>query len=174
MCIVAYFIFMAFIRFFLAAASTLLVIGCSSSRQPARSAAVPFPADTSVPGKIVPLPRARIYKISPEYAGLVPVSISDGRLVSYPAPSDISPATAPLPLADGWILDRQGIGPASSFLKWTRQEYAAMSSAPSPAEILKAVVPGAKISDWAELPMSAAEAVADTAAVNRFITANLR
>lgn len=103
----------------------------------------------------------------------VPVAVDNGRIVSFPAPSDISSATAPIRLSDGWWLDRQGIGPNTVFLKWTRDEYAALPSTPSIAEIKEAIVPSARPDAIYQLPMSASEAAADTAAVNRIIADGL-
>lgn len=119
------------------------------------------------------LPAARIYRVSPQWADHVAATVSNGTLVSYPAPSDISPATAPVALADGWMLDRQGLNPSSVFLRWTRSEYSTLSHTPSPSEIMAAIEPGSRLEALYELPMTAAEAAADTSAVNRLIAEGL-
>lgn len=130
------------------------------------------PISSAVPG-VSALPRARIYQIEPQWADLVPVAMSNGRLTSYPAVSDVSEATAPVALADGWWLDRAGIGPSTRFLRWTRSEYSAMKTTPTPTQIEQAVVGGARVKALVELPMTTSAALADTAAVNRLIAEGL-
>lgn len=160
---------------------TLLALGVSAccAKKAAETPSAPEPAPVLNPIErrpIMPpkqnasnLPKAYIYKVSNEYADHVTATVVDGRLVSYPAPSDITESTAPMQLKDGWWLDRSGINQNSVYLKWTRAEYRALPSTPTPAEILDAVIPGARPAQLTQLPISAAEAAADTAAVNRLI-----
>ena len=80
------------------------------------------------------LPRAVIYRTNGDYDDRVPVTLDATRtsIVSYPAPTDITSASVPLVLADGWLLDRRGgISVNSAFLDWTYAQYAAMSHTPS-------------------------------------------
>ena len=57
------------------------------------------------------MPQATVFRMSGDYADNVPVDIyPQGRLFSYPAPADVTPASAPVPLAGGWWLDRRGVG----------------------------------------------------------------
>ena len=129
----------------------------------------------SVPRRdaVAALPSARIYKVDSQWAYLVPVTVSNGTLVSWPAPGDVRSATAPLALADGWWLDRQGVNPNTMFLKWTRGEYASMANTPDAAEIKAAVIPGSRLSELVELPLTTSSAVDDTAAVNQLILKGL-
>ena len=142
---------------------------CSAPRNGEVGPKVDFVPRRSSPITMVQ-PQAHVYKIAPQWADLVPVVIADGRLVSYPAPSDVTASTAPIALSDGWWLDRQGIGPNTAFLHWSRQQYAALDIAPSPSEILAAVVPDAHIEDFRELPITTAQAVADTAEVVKMLS----
>ena len=151
-----------FFRTFVIIGLTIGLMACQSGKNVASPDSVAIGYGPTPTAKATPAsgsqakstqPMARIYKIAPEYAMLVPVTVAQGQLVSFPAPTDISPATAPLPLADGWFLDRQGIGPQTSFLKWTREEYADFKTAPTPAEILSAVVPQARLQQLVELPV---------------------
>ena len=119
------------------------------------------------------LPKARIYKVAAEWADLVPVTVTDGRLISYPAPTDVTASTSPVALADGWMLDRQGVNPNTTFLKWTRQEYGDMKTAPTPSQIMDNIVAGSRLQELMELPMTTTEAAGDTAAVNRLIREGL-
>ena len=113
------------------------------------------------------MPRAVAYRMSGDYADNVPVTLApDGSLESYPAPSDINAASRPVPLAGGWWLDRRGVSPRSVFTRYTYAGYAALKEAPSPSQLLEAVIPGARVTSVVTLPMTTAEAVADTAAVN--------
>lgn len=120
------------------------------------------------------LPRAVIYKTSGDFDSNVPVTLDAGRtsLVSYPAPTDLTDASTPVRLADGWLLDRRGITPTTAFTRWTYDEYAALPAAPSAEAILAAVIPGARVTEIRRLPFYVGEAT-DTEAINRLITDSL-
>lgn len=112
-------------------------------------------------------PKAVAYRMSGDYADNVPVTLAaDGAIISYPAPGDITDRSAPLPLADGWWLDRRGISANSVFTRYTYSEYRALPAAPTPAELKASVIPGARVTATLQLPMTVAEATADTAAAN--------
>lgn len=116
------------------------------------------------------LPKARIYRMTGPYADNVPITIgADGQVISYPAPTDISNAQRPLPLRDGWWLDRRGVGEGSVFTRYTYAEYAALKEAPSPEDLKKAVIPGARVVGVTVLPITLEQALSDTAAVERYI-----
>lgn len=116
-----------------------------------------------------PPPPAVAYRTDGDYADNVPVSVSpDGALTSYPAPSDVRGAE-PLPLADGFWLDRRGVGPNTVFTRYTYAAYAALPEAPQPDEIEDAIIPGSKVTAIVTLPMTMEQAVADTAAVNAYL-----
>lgn len=136
-------------------------------------------ADTPVAGpqfqKSGFVPQAVIYRTDGDYFDNVPVAL-DRRggtvLVSYPAPGDITESSMPIRLAEGYLLDRRGITANSAFTRYTYAEYSAMSKAPSPADLLGAVIPGAFVTKIVSLPMTVREAVSDTASVNRMIRSN--
>lgn len=128
---------------------------------------------TSMPISSAPsmLPKAILYKTSGDYLNNVPVQIAaDGSLIGFPAPTDIPADARPVVLAKGWILSPIGVSTNSVFTKWTLDEYRALKECPTPAEILKAIIPGAKVTITIQAPMTLPEALADTAAVNRFLT----
>lgn len=121
-------------------------------------------ADTPVG---VSAPKAVAYRMSGDYADNVPVTLAaDGAIISYPAPGDLTDRSAPLPLADGWWLDRRGISANSVFTRYTYSEYRALPAAPTPAELKASLIPGARVTATLQLPMTVAEATADTAAAN--------
>ncbi len=116
-----------------------------------------------------PPPGAIAYRTNGDYAALVPVNLTpEGMLLSYPAPSDLRNA-CPLPLADGYLLDRRGIGFNTVFTRYTYAEYSAMTQAPPPDSIIANIIPGSCVTQILPLRMGTAEAVADTAAVNAYI-----
>lgn len=118
------------------------------------------------------LPRAVIYRTNGDYNDNVSVTLDASRtaLVSYPDPADVTSASSPVAVGDGWLLDRRGgIGPNSAFLGWTYSEYSNLPAAPSPSEILAHIIPDARVIAMDALPIPATEAMADTAAVNRLI-----
>lgn len=119
------------------------------------------------------LPKAVIYKTNGNYNDYVPVSLTaDGRgLFSYPAPSDIGAWCLPVPLADGWLLDRRGLGRNPAFTTYTYRQYAALPQAPTQQQLLNAINPQARVTVAVQLPLVAADV--DTAAVNSLIRRGL-
>lgn len=105
------------------------------------------------------IPKASAFRMSGDYADKVAVTFDgSGKLVYYPAPTDISQASRPVSIGDGWWLNRQGISGSSVFTKWTFDEYMRLPSAPSTDEIKAAVIPGAVVTEFRRLPVSASEA----------------
>lgn len=103
--------------------------------------------------------KASAFRMSGNYANNVAVTLdSSGRLTYFPAPSDISAVSAPLEIGNGWWLNRQGIGPGSVFTRYTFSEYAALPAPPSPQEIKEAIIPGAVVTEFRTLPISASDA----------------
>lgn len=117
------------------------------------------------------MPRAVVYRTNGDYNDRVPVALNaDGSaLVSYPAPSDLTSSSAPVPLGHGYLLDRRGVGPNTAFLSMTYDQYRALKQAPSPAELMHLIIPGAKIEQMIELPISASQAAADIPAVENYM-----
>lgn len=162
-----------------AASLPLLMAGCSSARTsqpekaretPAQVAVVHGDGSPVLSSRPRALPKAIIYRTSGNYLENVPVRLSpDGTLLSYPAPTDIPEKAAPERLAGGWLLSPIGIDRSTVFTRYTYPEYRALAQAPSQAELLEAVIPGAKVTATLEIPMTLSEAMADTAAVNRLI-----
>lgn len=88
------------------------------------------------------LPHVIIYKTKADYSDLVPVTMNSARtkIVSYPATSDIRPSAKPLALADGWLLDRRGIGPNTVFTDYTYEEYSSLEKTPTASELMEHIV----------------------------------
>lgn len=123
-------------------------------------------------GRQAAIPRARVYRMNGDYADNVPVGTDgSGRIISYPAPTDVSAASRPMQLAGGWWLDRRGVGLHTVFTRFTYEEYAALPQSPSVAQLREAIIPGARVTAVEELPWTLREAVADTAAVNAWLHA---
>lgn len=161
-------------------AVVLLSAGCRSNRvsEPVNDTYPEVPQVEKIDrtvrsqGPVTMLPRAVIYRTDGDYNDRVAVNLDASRssLVSYPAPTDVSAASAPVVMKDGWLLDRRGgVGLNTAFLNWTYAEYSALESAPTPAEIMAHVIPGARVTAVRQLPMTASEALADTAAINACI-----
>lgn len=116
------------------------------------------------------LPKATAFRMSGDYADNVAVTLdADGSLAYYPAVTDVTSASAPLQIKEGWWLNRQGISPNSVFTKWTFEEYHAMKQQPSREEIMKSIIPGARVTDMVELPLSLSEAIADPGACAKYL-----
>jgi len=133
-------------------------------------------SEERIAGKAVNhLPKGVVYRMSGNYADNVPITLTpQGTLQSYPAPTDLCAESTPVQLYGGWWLDRRGVSSRTVFTRYTYSEYAAMPSAPSPQQLIEAVIPGAKVTAVIQLPMTMQEAVADTAAVNEWIRMEIR
>lgn len=147
----------------LAAALTFMAAACGTSRGSANSpekesgttvqaTAVHTPAVIASGIPPSTMPKARIYRTNGNYTNNVPVNCaSDGSILSYPAPTDLVDAT-PVALEGGWLLDRRGISLNSRFTRYTYSEYSRLAAAPSPKELSKAIIPGARVTDVVEMP----------------------
>lgn len=121
------------------------------------------------------LPKAQIYKTNIDVTQNVPVTlnVTGTGLLSYPAPSDISAQSAPIALDSCFFLDRRGITQNTAFTSYTYDQYARLKQPPTPEELLKSIIPEAKVIELVQLPFTTAVAEADTAEVNRLIRAGL-
>lgn len=85
-----------------------------------------------------------IYKTKNDYSQQVPIMLSDDQqlVISYPHPTDLRFSDGnfryPLPLNNGYLLDRKGIGPKTVFLRRSYAEYAAQP--PDPSTLLSLVI----------------------------------
>lgn len=105
------------------------------------------------------LPKATAFRMNGDYADNVAVTLnSDGSLAYFPAPSDISSASRPIDLGNGWWLNRQGISSNSVFTKYTFAEYSKLKSTPSIEQLKTSVIPGARVVEMRRLPYSINEA----------------
>lgn len=118
------------------------------------------------------LPLAVIYRTRADYNNLVPVTLSaDGqKITSYPAPTDVNPATStPLALHDGYLLDRRGISQYTAFLDYTYEQYAALPTAPPVDTLLAHIRDRQPLTALVRLPIHVQEATSDLNAVNAYI-----
>lgn len=109
-------------------------------------------------------PRAVVYRTSAPSDSLVAIQLNGSRtsVVSFPAPSDLSPEAMPVKLPGGWLLDRRGIGPEASFTRFT---YGGYSDADATPEVLiEAVVPEITVTQMVQLPVSASSVTPEQAA----------
>lgn len=143
-------------HFFLIAPVALL-LGCSSHNTTVTIPVASVPVQET--GTVALRPQASAFRMSGDYADKVAVTFDgNGRLVYFPAPSDISAASRPVDLGNGWWLNRQGISANSVFTRWTFDEYKALKKTPSAREIKEAIIPGAYVTDMETLPVPASEA----------------
>ncbi len=148
----------------------LAAAACHAPQQAQPAADAPEAAPAKAPERTVSmLPRALVYKTSVPCADNVAISLNPaGNAVqSYPAPGDVTAASAPVELPGGWYLDRRGLGPNTAFISLTYEEYSRLKQAPSPEQLMKMIIPGAEVTEMRRLDMSPSQAVADTAAVIR-------
>lgn len=134
----------------------------------------PHPVEMVAPvegGTHSALPRAVVYKMNGDYINNVPVTVSaDGQtIISYPAPTDLTPGSTPLPMDDGYYLDRRGINANTRFLRLTYDEYRALRQAPTLEQLRSAIIPDARVIDIHRLPLTLNEALSDPNKVNQLI-----
>lgn len=138
------------------------------------SVAVSFPAKAQKPiggaKPVTTLPKATAFRMTGNYADHVAITLdSQGNVIYFPAPTDITPDSAPIALTDGWWLNRQGIGANSVFTKYTFAEYAALSQVPTVAQLKEAVLPDARVTEMVTLPYSINEAGSHISEINDFL-----
>ena len=104
------------------------------------------------------IPRATAFRMSGDYADNVAVTVINGNITYFPAPSDISDQSRPVSLGNGWWLNRQGISQLSVFTRYTFAEYAELKQVPSVAELKAAIIPGARVTEMYTLPYTINEA----------------
>lgn len=163
--------------------TTALAIGlaalaaCSSKRQ--ASEAPSFSPITATATKAIGgaghVPAAIIYRTTGHYDNNVPVTMDETRtrIMSYPAPADLRAAdgyATPLPLRNGYLLDRRGMTRTTAFLDYTYAEYAALETTPSAGELAKHVIDKHPIAELYLLPITTHEALGDTARCNAIIS----
>lgn len=163
-----------------AAATAAITAGCSSSKTATSKDATPEPSQLKVdlhgqapivPRRpAIPAPDAVLYKTAGDYRDNVPVRLNpDGTLQSFPAPTDIPADPHPVELKDGWLLSPMGVGANTVFTTYTYDEYRKLPDTPAPAQLLKAVIPGSRVTATTRIPMTTAEALADPAAASAAI-----
>lgn len=121
--------------------------------------------------------KAVIYKTNGDWNNYVTANFDTqtDSFISYPAPTDVNADNAPIPLIDGWLLDRRGgTGLNTVFLNWTYSEYHKLSEAPSIEQLRNAIIPNARVTEVITLPMSTFDAQRDPEKVKRYILENIK
>ena len=99
------------------------------------------------------MPKPTAFRMSGDYADNVAVTLdAQGNLVYFPDPSDISEESKPIPLGDGWWLNRQGLSEKSVFTRYTFEEYSKLKNVPSIKELKASIIPGARVIQIRVLP----------------------
>lgn len=170
---------------FLTVFTALSLMACSSPKTSSEATAKPEVSTTKITGPVsvhrpgtgqTALPRAVIYKTNINVNDHVTITLTPNRndIVTYPAPSDVGNFSTPIVLKDGWLLDRRGgIGPNTVFLTYTYSEYAALNEAPSRADLMRAIIPEARVIDVYRLDLTLNRALSDTTLVNNIISQGL-
>ncbi len=91
-------------------------------------------------------PKPTAFRMSGDYADNVAVTLdAQGNLTYFPDPRDITADSKPVPLGDGWWLNRQGLSGNSVFTRYTFEEYSKLKQVPSIKELKASIIPGAKV-----------------------------
>lgn len=119
------------------------------------------------------MPKATAFVMSGDYSNNVAITLSpDGNLIYFPAPSDITVDSAPVELGNGWWLNRQGLGQNSVFTTYTFEDYSKLGSTPSIEELKAAIIPGAKVVQFIELPWTLQEVNSNLNEAKEFVVKN--
>lgn len=112
----------------------LLVMGCKTNKQAVKIDGMV----TNTPESVVENPTV-VYKTIRDFSDFVPVIMNAGRtkILSYPAPTDLSVNSKPTVLKNGYLLDNRGITEHVVFLNYSYEAYMAMKEAPTMDEMLK-------------------------------------
>lgn len=118
------------------------------------------------------LPKAMVYKTNGNYNNNVVARYNKvtRTFISFPGPTDVTVHSAPIKLADGWLLDREGmIGSNAVFLKWTYEEYHRLPAVPTIDELREAIIPGARVTEYRQLDITNTEAIQNPAQVEKLL-----
>ncbi len=99
------------------------------------------------------VPKARIYKTNGNFVDNVPITLGTDRktIISFPSPADVE-NSQPIPLENGYYLDRRGITPETAFTTYTYRQYSSLKNTPTLKQLKHAVIPGAIVTEIVELP----------------------
>ena len=157
---------------------SLLLIGCTHKSSVTQDSSVvagysgaseqmggdPTTLPAKPPVRIMPVPQTRVmpdataFRMSGNYSQNVAVTLdADGNLIYFPDPADLTADSEPIELGEGWWLNRQGLGQHSVFTKYTFAEYAALPEAPAASQLKKMIIPGARVTQFVELPYKIGE-----------------
>ncbi len=163
------------------ALSCLTIAGCATSKKTVdantsasartETGVIPIPGKTLGGQEAAVRPMAIVYKTNGNFNDNVPITLSADRkeIISFPAPSDISVSSAPIQLAEGYLLDRRGIGENTAFTQYTYESYSALKQAPSLKLLNESIIRGAEVVEIVRLPMTLTEAINDTTRCNTII-----
>ena len=116
------------------------------------------------------IPNATIFRMNGNYAKNVAITLNgEGQLVYFPAPSDITADSAPVDLGDGWWLNCQGFGANSVFTKYTFAEDSELVTTPTPEQLKMEIIPGSKVTEFREVPVSVTEALQNPEIVKQYL-----
>lgn len=151
------------------------VVACSAQKKPTEESTEPE-MGTVITGlsrnsrPIEVMPKATAFQMNGDYADNVAITLNaDGTLAYFPAPTDITEASRPVDLGNGWWLNRQGISDRSVFTRYTFEEYTKLKQVPPVEELKKAVIPGSAVTLIQELPVPASEAMQNLDSLRRYV-----
>lgn len=157
-----------------ALALTPAMTACSSQKKTAEESTQPETAMVAMTMNSRPIavvPKATAFKMNGDYSDNVAITLnSDGSLAYYPAPTDISEASRPVDLGNGWWLNRQGISDRSVFTKYTFEQYAKLKKVPTQQELKAAIIPGSEVTAIQELPVPVSEAMQNLDSLRRYVS----
>ncbi|QMU28074.1 hypothetical protein [Adhaeribacter radiodurans] len=124
------------------AATTFLAAACQSPKESMKNSAA---ATTGNQLDFSAGPPTIVYKTKQDYTDKVAVILTLDKtgIASYPHPQDIAKRgnkVKPLMLADGYLLDNQGINQNVAFTSYTFEQYAALPQAPSLEELKTRII----------------------------------
>jgi hypothetical protein len=115
----------------------LFIVACKPNKQIAATMEVENNATESMVNK-----PTIVYKTTKDFSDFVAVIMNTERtkIVSYPAPTDLSLNSKPTKLKNGYLLDNRGISENTVFLNYSYEVYINLKTAPSLAEMQKNIL----------------------------------
>lgn len=164
-------------RFILTLIPAALAMFTACKSQPAAGATAADTATATAPALSIgnqasALPDAIVYRTNGNYFHNVPVTLNDARtaIANYPAPTDINDTSEPLRFAEGWMLDRRGIGPNTVFLDYTYNEYRRLpDNAVNAQALMQHIIPGSAVTEIRRLPIKLWKAEEDPVEASRLV-----
>lgn len=81
-----------------------------------------------------------IYKTKADFSNNVPIRVKDGKVIAYPAISDVSERKRPQSLGNGYLLDNFGVIENTVYTSYTIKEYSELTQQPTSQDLKSKII----------------------------------